>query len=206
MESSNVKDSQKHFREASSFLSQLTDGKYIRIWTPLGTNQLQIDSHDGKALPLEVLSRGTREAVFIALRLSLAAAYARRGVMLPLVLDDVLVNFDGERALHAAATLQTFAELGHQVMMFTCHDHIVEIFHSIGVEVRQLPVQGQPGRATILLPEELEEDEEYETEEEETFIEEPVAEEQEFEEVEEVVETVVEEAVEPEPEPAVGRA
>ncbi len=85
-------------REASAFLTQLTNGKYRRIWTPLGTNQLKIDDGGSKSLPLEVLSRGTREAVFIALRLSLAAAYARRGVMLPLVLDDVLVNFDGDRA------------------------------------------------------------------------------------------------------------
>jgi uncharacterized protein YhaN len=92
-------------REASSFLSQLTDGKYTRIWTPLGTNQLKIDDTEERSLPLDVLSRGTREAVFIALRLSLAAAYARRGVMLPLVLDDVLVNFDGDRAMHAAQTL-----------------------------------------------------------------------------------------------------
>ena len=156
-------------REASTFLSQLTDGKYARIWTPLGTNQLKIDDGDGKSLPLELLSRGTREAVFIALRLSLAAAYARRGVMLPLVLDDVLVNFDRDRAMHAARTLQTFAELGHQVMMFTCHHHIVEIFHDIGVEVREMPSQGVPGRATVLLPEEPEavaEEEEYEEEEE----------------------------------------
>ena len=147
-------------REASSFLKQLTDGKYDRIWTPLGTNQLKIDGADGKSLPLEVLSRGTREAVFIALRLSLAAAYARRGVMLPLVLDDVLVNFDGDRATHAAVTLKTFAELGHQVMMFTCHEHIVDIFQAIGVEVRQLPAQGQPGRATVLLDEHAALDEE----------------------------------------------
>ncbi|MCA9137834.1 MAG: AAA family ATPase [Planctomycetales bacterium] len=163
-------------REASSFLAQLTDGKYTRIWTPLGTNQLKIDSGSGKPIPLEVLSRGTREAVFIALRLSLAAAYARRGVMLPLILDDVLVNFDGDRALHAAETLRTFAELGHQVMMFTCHDHIVEIFHSIGVEVRQLPAQGTPGRASILMP-----DEEVEYEEEEEYEEEQVYEEPEYE-------------------------
>jgi uncharacterized protein YhaN len=142
-------------REASSFLSQLTDGKYTRIWTPLGTNKLKIDDTDGKSLPLDVLSRGTREAVFIALRLSLAAAYARRGVMLPLVLDDVLVNFDRDRAHHAARTLKTFAELGHQVLMFTCHDHIVEIFQDIDVEVRLLPAQGEPGRATILTPEEF---------------------------------------------------
>lgn len=166
-------------REASSFLNQLTDGKYARIWTPLGTNQLKIDDSEGNSLPLEVLSRGTGEAVFIALRLSLAAAYARRGVMLPLILDDVLVNFDGQRALHAAKTLQTFAQLGHQVMMFTCHQHIVDTFHSIGAEVRQLPPQGKPGRATVLTP--------------------PAAEPEPMPEQEPVVAPVV--AAEPEPEP-----
>ncbi|MEM6778640.1 MAG: AAA family ATPase [Planctomycetota bacterium] len=171
-------------REASTFLNQLTDGKYVRIWTPLGTNQLKIDDVDGKSLPLEVLSRGTGEAVFIALRLSLAAAYARRGVMLPLILDDVLVNFDGQRALSAARTLQTFAELGHQVMMFTCHQHIVDIFHEVGVEVRQMPPQGEPGRAERLEPEfEDEADVEYE--------EEPI--------VEEIVAYEPEPVVEPEP-------
>ncbi|MEM9825428.1 MAG: AAA family ATPase [Planctomycetota bacterium] len=139
-------------RESSAFLSRLTDGKYVRIWTPLGRNQLKIEDSEGQSLPLEVLSRGTREAVFIALRLSLASAYARRGVMLPLILDDVLVNFDGDRAVHAARTLKHFAELGHQVMMFTCHQHIVDIFHDIDVQVRRMPEQGVPGRAYILEP------------------------------------------------------
>lgn len=152
-------------REASTFLNQLTNRKYTRIWTPLGTNQLKIDDADGKSLKLEILSRGTREAVFIALRLSLAAAYARRGVMLPLILDDVLVNFDRERAMHAARTLKTFAELGHQVMMFTCHQHIVDIFHEIDVEVRMMPAQGKPGRASILPPPLHEEVDAYEEEE-----------------------------------------
>lgn len=137
-------------REASSFLRQLTDGKYTRVWTPLGTNRLKVDGPDGQSLELDVLSRGTREAVFIALRLSLASAYARRGVMLPLILDDVLVNFDHDRALHAAKTLKTFAEMGHQVLMFTCHKHIADIFQQIEVEVRQLPAQGAPGRATVM--------------------------------------------------------
>ncbi len=140
-------------REASSFLRQLTEDKYIRVWTPLGKNALRIDNHQGQSLPLEVLSRGTREAVFIALRLSLAAAYARRGVMLPLVLDDVLVNFDAHRARSAAKVLRDFAELGHQVVMFTCHEHIMKMFHQIGVQVRVLPQQGQPGEALIYYPE-----------------------------------------------------
>ncbi len=173
-------------REASTFLNQLTDGKYTRVWTPLGTNQLKIGDADNKSIPLEVLSRGTREAVFIALRLSLAAAYARRGVMLPLVLDDVLVNFDRDRAVCAARTLQAFAELGHQVMMFTCHQHIVDIFQDIEVQVRLMPAQGSPGRASILEPE-LEQEIEYEEEEDEVAAEdeitaEPMAEEPTLEE------------------------
>lgn len=139
-------------REASAFLNQLTEGKYVRIWTPLGKNQLRIDNSMGQALPLEVLSRGTREAVFIALRLSLAAAYARRGVTIPLVLDDVLVNFDSARAESAAKVLRDFAALGHQVVMFTCHEHIMKIFYNIDVQVRMLPHQGQPGEAEIYRP------------------------------------------------------
>ena len=139
-------------REASAFLKQLTGGKYVRVWTPLGKNALRIDNEKNQSLPLEVLSRGTREAVFIALRLSLAAAYSRRGVTLPLVLDDVLVNFDAVRANNAAKVLRDFASLGHQVIMFTCHEHIMRIFHNIDVQVRVLPPQGQSGDAKIYQP------------------------------------------------------
>lgn len=142
-------------REASAFLKQLTEGKYQRVWTPLGKNALRIDNQQGQSLPLEVLSRGTREAVFIALRLSLAAAYARRGIMLPLVLDDVLVNFDTHRAKLAAKVLRDYAELGNQVVMFTCHEHIMRMFHEIQVQVRVLPPQGQPGEARVYAPEPL---------------------------------------------------
>jgi len=140
-------------REASAFLKSLTEGKYVRVWTPLGKNALRIDNDKGQSLPLEVLSRGTREAVFIALRLSLAAAYSRRGATLPLVLDDVLVNFDTIRATSAAKVLRDFAALGHQVVMFTCHEHIMRMFDSIGVQVRVLPAQGEPGAAEVYRPE-----------------------------------------------------
>lgn len=139
-------------REASSFLKSLSDGKYVRVWTPLGKNALRIDNAQGQSLPLEVLSRGTREAVFIALRLALASAYSRRGVNLPLVLDDVLVNFDARRATAAARVLRDFAEMGHQVIMFTCHEHIMRIFYDIGVQVRVLPQQGIAGEARIYEP------------------------------------------------------
>lgn len=127
-------------REASEYLKELTSGHYVRIWTPLEDRTLCIDDASGKSLRLEVLSRGTREAIFLALRLSLLNSFARRGAKLPLILDDVLVNFDTGRVKAAAAVLRDFAKThGHQILMFTCHEHIMKLFRAAKVDVRTLP-------------------------------------------------------------------
>jgi len=126
-------------REASGYLKRLTSGRYPRVWTPLGQHVLKVDDQQGQPLSVEVLSRGTREQVYLALRLSLVSAYRRRGIELPLVLDDVLVNFDLGRSKAAAAVLRDFAKAGHQIMIFTCHEHIAKLFKSIKVDVRNLP-------------------------------------------------------------------
>jgi hypothetical protein len=77
--------------------------------------------------------------LFLALRLSLVTQYAQRGIRLPLVLDDVLVHFDAQRAKAASRVLRDFADLGHQIFVFTCHEHIVKMFKAIKAEVRELP-------------------------------------------------------------------
>jgi hypothetical protein len=130
-------------REATEFLARMTGGKYIRVWTPLGEPELRVDEADGKSLSVEVLSAGTREQLFLSLRLALVKLYAERGVKLPLVLDDVLVNFDNIRAKAAAAVLRDFAKQGHQLMVFTCHEHIARMFKQLKVDVRELPVNGE---------------------------------------------------------------
>jgi len=131
--------------EASVYLQTLTEGKYTRIWTPLGKNELRIDDREGKPMSLDVLSRGTREAVFLSLRLALVAAYGRRGVNLPMILDDVLVNLDIDRARSAVQLLCQFAKEGRQLLFFTCHDHIQQMFLDAAVDVRILPAHGKPG-------------------------------------------------------------
>ncbi len=135
-------------QEASGYLDRLTKGRYCRVWTPLGEDSLKVDDADGNSLPVELLSRGTREQLFLALRLALAAGYSRRGAALPLVLDDVLVNFDTHRAKAAAAVLRDFAAEGHQLLIFTCHEHIFKLFKSLKVPVSRLPdnadAEGEP--------------------------------------------------------------
>ncbi len=126
-------------REASMFLERLTEGAYTRIWTRLVGEELLVDNAAGETLSVQHLSRGTRETVYLGLRLALVSAYARRGAVLPLVLDDVLVNFDSNRAMAAARVLRDFADGGYQLLMFTCHDHIRDLFNHLDVDVRVLP-------------------------------------------------------------------
>ncbi len=125
--------------EASGYLEKLSDRKYTRIWTRMTGEELLVDNVNGESIAVDKLSRGTREAVFLSLRLALVGAYARRGALIPMVLDDVLVNFDGQRARNAAEVLYDFSRNGYQILMFTCHDHIRDIFHSLGADVRILP-------------------------------------------------------------------
>jgi uncharacterized protein YhaN len=132
--------------EASGYLERMTRGRYCRVWTPLGESVLRVDDSDGHSLPVEVLSRGTREQLFLCLRLALTSCYARRGAALPLVLDDVLVNFDSERAKSAAAVLCDFAAQGHQLLVFTCHEHVLQMFKALKAPASQLPdnTEGRP--------------------------------------------------------------
>jgi len=127
--------------DAGQWLSKISDGKYVRIWTPLDEDALYVDDSSGQTWGVDTLSRGTRESVFICLRLALVNSYTKRGVRLPLILDDVLVNCDSNRAKHGVAMLRDFAEQGTQVFFFTCHSHLTEHFDSANADVRELALR-----------------------------------------------------------------
>ena len=122
----------------------MTQGKYRRVWTPVGERVLRVEDSEGEGLPVEAAQPRAREQLFLSLRLALAAHFARRGAVLPLILDDVLVNFDMDRARAAAEVLRDFAAPaggypGHQMLVFTCHDHIARLFRGLKAPVCELP-------------------------------------------------------------------
>lgn len=125
--------------DASRHLQRLTLGKYRNVWTPLGERQLRIDDDQNRTLRVEQLSRGTREQLFLAIRLALVEELARQGTRLPMVLDDVLVNFDQERSEAATEVLRDFAQKGYQVLLFTCHRHLAERAETQGLHPIWLP-------------------------------------------------------------------
>ncbi len=131
---------------AIPFVEHLTCNKYHRLWTQLGRRQLFVDDHLGHPRPAEQLSGGTREQLFLAIRLAMVKAFAKHSVELPMVLDDVTVNFDVERSEAAVETLMEFARDGQQVLIFTSHIHFAQMFQKRGIEPIWLPARDRNGQ------------------------------------------------------------
>jgi hypothetical protein len=56
-----------------------------------------------------------------------------------MILDDVFVNFDADRTKTACAVLRDFAKQGHQLLVFTCHEHVWRMFQELNVDTRKIP-------------------------------------------------------------------
>jgi uncharacterized protein YhaN len=112
---------------------------------------------DGRRARVEQMSDGTRDQLYLALRLATLERYLETSEPLPLVIDDVLINFDDARS---AATLRVLAALAEktQVLLFTHHakvrDLALEIEAPAGVFIQELAREGAEGtgRAATLGP------------------------------------------------------
>lgn len=137
-------------KSASGYLERLTCGKYTNVWAPLGEKHLVIDDDAGGSFKVEHLSSGTREQLFLAVRMATIRELSEQGMELPMVLDDVLVNFDQTRTEAAVETLLDFADEGQQVLFFTCHQHLAQMFEDRNCQPVWLPtrhalVEGRAG-------------------------------------------------------------
>ena len=146
-------------QEASHWLKQLTEGRYTRITTAVDEPRLDVHDAAGTVWNPERLSRGTREQVFLALRLALVRSLHEHGIVLPVVMDDALVNFDDTRARAAARTLVAFMadQAGdRQMLVLTCHAHVAALFEEAKATVRYLGPTPQrlaaPARPAVAQP------------------------------------------------------
>lgn len=80
-------------------------------------------------LNVEGMSEGTADQLYLALRLASLQTYLDDHEPMPLVVDDILVNFDNARAL---AALEALGELSKQtqILFFTHHKHLVDLARS----------------------------------------------------------------------------
>lgn len=114
---------------ANQLFPALTCERFARLETDLDERDRDIlvaIRADGSRLRVDQLSDGTREQLFLALRLAAIERHAATAQPLPVLFDDVLLESDDERAeriLTALAGLATHT----QVIVLTHHRHLVEI-------------------------------------------------------------------------------
>ncbi len=122
-------------RQASSFFSVMTEGRYPRVIAPLDGGEIQVERADGVRLSPQILSRGTAEQLYLSMRLALVREYANHVDPLPVVFDDIFVNFDPERSRTSFKALRGLCAT-HQVLLFTCHPHLVEQVEDVVPEAK----------------------------------------------------------------------
>ncbi len=111
----------------------LTNGDYpavlVRENAP-GDTRLVVAEHafpDEEPRELSKLSEGTRDQLYLALRLVAIEDYVAGGSpALPFIADDILQTFDNRRALAALRTLCAFSSTA-QVIVLTHHEHVLSL-------------------------------------------------------------------------------
>ena len=76
------------------------------------------------------LSLGTCQQLYLSLRIALLLAADNVGRAIPILADDILVNFDSRRRCGAARALAELAKT-RQVIMFTCHEEVVSVLREV---------------------------------------------------------------------------
>lgn len=117
-------------RNASAMFAGIT-GNWHGLSVRLDNSDLVVLPEHGEPARPEDLSRGTQEQAYLAMRLAYIRNHAEVAEALPVIMDEILVNFDSERA---ARTARVLAELAagasgpaHQILYFTCHPQTVRI-------------------------------------------------------------------------------
>jgi uncharacterized protein YhaN len=113
---------------ASRYFHQMTLGSFAGLRTDVDDKgaPVLIGMRQGDIrVPVEGMSSGTRDQLYLALRLATLEYRLESHEPMPFIVDDILINFDDQRS---RATLQALARLAarNQVILFTHHRQIVD--------------------------------------------------------------------------------
>ncbi|MCE9526369.1 MAG: AAA family ATPase [Planctomycetales bacterium] len=136
-------------QRASQLFADLTLGSFVALqpdFDDAGKPVLVGVRPGGKHVTADGMSDGTCDQLYLALRLASLETYVREHQPIPFIVDDILINFDDDRA---AAALKALAQLARhtQVIFFTHHEHLLALSEE-HLERGELFTHRLPGRTT----------------------------------------------------------
>lgn len=112
--------------DASGYLDRLTNHAFGRL--RLTENRVPwVEQGEGNWREYQQLETAVQDQVYLALYLAIAKAYSRRGICLPLVLDDISAHGRNEWAEATVDVLAEFANQGQQILAFTADPHLASL-------------------------------------------------------------------------------
>ncbi len=122
---------------ASEFFTEITDNAWQGIKVNLDDRSVHVIDGNGKYLQAEMLSQGAKEQLYLSLRLAHIKNRSLTKRPLPILMDDILVNFDERRIRNTAKVLDLMVQEtldlynNQQILFYTCHERTAKILQEI---------------------------------------------------------------------------
>ena len=117
---------------AGVIFSGLTLGRFKKLLVDYDKEPLTLAAqrHTGEVVEVSGMSEGTRDQLYLALRLAALELHIEQAEALPFVADDLFINFDDERAKAGLAALRELSKQT-QVIFLSHHDHLVPVVREV---------------------------------------------------------------------------
>jgi uncharacterized protein YhaN len=140
MESYREKHQGPVLNRASELFSSLTLGDHSGLTTGFGDDDkpvLVAVRKNTEQVHVEGLSDGTRDQLYLALRLAAIECHVETVAACPVIFDDILINSDDARAFAALTVIGDLAKRT-QVLFFTHHRRLAELGTKAGAQLIEL--------------------------------------------------------------------
>lgn len=117
---------------ASEVYCGLTQGAFNRLVVDYESEPLKLSGQraTGELVDIEGMSEGTRDQLYLALRLAALELHLEQTTSLPFIADDLFINYDDGRAKAGLEALAKLSEMT-QVIFLSHHEHLVPIAQSV---------------------------------------------------------------------------
>jgi len=117
---------------AGSIFSTLTSGSFRKLVVDFDREPMVLEGlrSDGKLVGISGLSDGTRDQLYLALRLAALEMHLEQSVPLPFIADDLFINYDDVRSKAGFEALKSLSERT-QVIFLSHHDHLIPTVHEV---------------------------------------------------------------------------
>jgi uncharacterized protein YhaN len=113
-------------QRASTIFSTLTSGAFSKLIVDFEREPMVLEGlrSDGKPVGISGMSDGTRDQLYLALRLAALEMHLEQAMPLPFIADDLFINYDDVRSKAGFEALKELSEQT-QVIFLSHHDHLI---------------------------------------------------------------------------------